>query len=217
LFEATRDALIATGDAMARTALLRPPVQFGVGGAFQQAGVPQIGAIAGPEYLLTVRPNGDMDKLDERLAAAQTAWLADILRRIDPVSAEELRAGDPTLGRSGPGADESTKAQCGPGDRFVAGAGGGRRVAVRFYGRRRSRKGVLLRLQATGATVAGITVELRREGRLVTRSRALRVGGTSRDVVLRRRRGRPFARGRYSLVVRRNGTVLERRAVRLGA
>jgi hypothetical protein len=216
LFETTRDALVATGEVMGRTALLRPPVQFGVGGAFQQAGVPQIGAIAGPEYLLSIKPNGDMDKLNAKLAAAQTAWLADILKRIDPVSAEELRAGDPTLGRSAPGKDESTKAQCGPDDRFVADAGAGRGLAVRFYGRRRSRKGVLLRLRATGEQVSGVTVELRRDGRLVARSRALRVGGASRDVVLRRRHGRPFALARYSLVVRRNGTVLARRTVRLG-
>jgi hypothetical protein len=114
LFEATRDALVATGGAMARTALLRPPVQFGVGGAFQTAGVPQIGAIAGPEYLLTIKRNGDMEKLDERLAAAQTAWLADILRRIDPISAEQLRAGDPTLGSFRPGENESTRSSCGP-------------------------------------------------------------------------------------------------------
>ena len=216
LFEVTRDALVATGDAMARTALLRPPVQFGVGGAFQQAGVPQIGAIAGPEYLLTMKPNGDMDKLDERLAAAQTAWLADILRRIDPISAEELRAGDPTLGSSAPGADESTKSACGPGDRFVADAGKGRALVVRFYGRRRRvHGGVVLRLQATGEPVGGVVVELRRGGKLVARSRAVRVTDALREVVLHRPKRRRFPAGRYTLVVRRRGTVLLRRSVRL--
>src|SRR5205823_14001017 len=80
------------------TARLRPPIQFGVDGAFQTAGVPQIGAIARPEYLVTVSRNGDLDKLDARLAARQIAWLADLTRRIDRVPAAELRKGDPSLG-----------------------------------------------------------------------------------------------------------------------
>lgn len=96
MFELTRDTVVAHG--VPRAALLRPPAQFGVGAAFQSAGVPQIGAIAGPEYLLTVSPNGDLDKLDEELAARQIAWLADLARRLDSVSAAELRQGDPTLG-----------------------------------------------------------------------------------------------------------------------
>jgi hypothetical protein len=217
LFEATRDALVATGDAMARTALLRPPVQFGVGGAFQQAGVPQIGAIAGPEYLLTVKPNGDMDKLDEHLAAAQTAWLADILKRIDPVSAEELKAGDPTLGNSEPGDDTSTKSACGADDRFVARAGRGRILDVRFFGRRRRARGVVVKLRATEEPVGGITVELRRGGRLVARTRPVRVAETAREVVVRRRRSARFRAGRYTLVVRRSGETIARRAVRLGS
>jgi hypothetical protein len=73
-----------------------------VGAAFQSAGVPQIGAIAGPEYLLTVSSNGDLDKLDEKLAARQIAWLADLARRVDAVPAAELRHGDPTLGTGAP-------------------------------------------------------------------------------------------------------------------
>ena len=96
MFELTRDTVVAHN--VPRAALLRPPVQFGVGAAFQSSGVPQIGAIAGPEYLVTVSPNGDLDKLDERLAARQIAWLADLTRRIDPVPAAQLRQGDPTLG-----------------------------------------------------------------------------------------------------------------------
>src|SRR5882757_9671339 len=93
MFETVRDATVAAG--LPRTALLRPPVQFGVGAPFQAAGVPQIGAIAGPEYLVTVSGNGDIDKLDEALAATQIAWLADIVHRLEAVSAAELRQGDP--------------------------------------------------------------------------------------------------------------------------
>lgn len=216
LFEETRDALTAQGDVMARTALLRPPVQFGVGGAFQSAGVPQIGAIAGPEYLLTIKPNGDMDKLDERLAAAQTAWLADILRRIDPISREELRAGDPTLGSSRPSDDESTPAQCGPEDRFAIDVGAGRSLDVRFYGRRKDRRGVLLRLQTKGGDAPGVTVELRRGKTLFSRSGKTKVTAARREVVLRRKRSRAFPTGGYTLVVRRGGKVLASRKVRLG-
>jgi hypothetical protein len=117
MFELTRDTVVAHD--LPRTALLRPPAQFGVGGAFQTAGVPQIGAIAGPEYLLTVSANGDMDKLDPALAARQIAWLADLTTRLDTVPAAELRKGDPTLGgppQTGSGASSavSQPARCGP-------------------------------------------------------------------------------------------------------
>lgn len=110
MFQLTRDATQA--HALPRTALLRPPAQFGVGAAFQSTGVPQIGAIAGPEYLLTISPSGDLDKLDERLAARQVAWLADLARRIDGVSAAPLRQGDPTLGRGGSSGPAAPRVSC---------------------------------------------------------------------------------------------------------
>jgi hypothetical protein len=97
MLEATRAALQASG--LERVALLRPPIQFGVGAAFQSSGVPQIGAIAGPTYLLTIDENGDMDKLDEQLASRQIAWIADLMWRLEDISAAELRTGDPTLGK----------------------------------------------------------------------------------------------------------------------
>jgi hypothetical protein len=100
MFELTRDTVKA--HEIPRAALLRPPAQFGVGAAFQSAGVPQIGAIAGPEYLLTISNNGDLDKLDEQLAASQIRWLADLAHRLDSVSAAALREGDPTLGAGAP-------------------------------------------------------------------------------------------------------------------
>jgi hypothetical protein len=96
MFALTRDTVVA--HRLARTSLMRPPAQFGVGGAYQTAGIPQIGAIAGPDYLLTISPNGALDKLDERLAARQIAAIADLAHRIDPVPAAALRQGDPTLG-----------------------------------------------------------------------------------------------------------------------
>lgn len=215
LNDITRDALVQAD--IDRTALLRPPVQFGVGAAFQQAGVPQIGALAGPEYLLTISPNGEMDKFDETLAARQIAWFADVVKRIDAVPAADLRGGDVTLGSHVPEGDVSHPVQCGPGDRFVADAGDGKALGVRFYGRRKKHRGaVLLRVHATGATVRGVTVELRRGGRLVARSGRMTISGRARDVVLRRGRKQRFALGAYSLVTRRAGVIVDRRAVRLG-
>jgi hypothetical protein len=114
MFDYTRATVIK--HKLPHTALLRPPVQFGVGGAFQTSGIPQIGAIAGPEYLVTVSKNGDLDKLDERLAARQIAWLADLATQLDGVSAATLRQGDATLGRGGsaPSATPHTEQACGP-------------------------------------------------------------------------------------------------------
>ncbi|MEA2347714.1 MAG: hypothetical protein QOG62_1501 [Thermoleophilaceae bacterium] len=100
MFEVTRSSVV--DHRLPRTALLRPGVQFGVGGAFQAAGVPQIGAIAGPAYLLNINKDGDMDKLDAKLAARQIAWLADLVMRLDRVPRAELRQGDPTLGGPSP-------------------------------------------------------------------------------------------------------------------
>ncbi|MEA2170742.1 MAG: hypothetical protein QOF76_4042 [Solirubrobacteraceae bacterium] len=101
VFEITRDATVAA--ALPRVALLRPPVQFGVGGALQSAGVPQVGFLAGPYYLLSNAPGGDMEKLDAGLAARQVAWVADLLRRMDAVPAADLAAGDPSLGSKSEG------------------------------------------------------------------------------------------------------------------
>jgi hypothetical protein len=86
-----------------RAALLRPPVQFGVGGAFQNAGVPQVGYLAGPYYLLRDSKDGDMDKFDAALAEKQVAWTADILRDLDAADAAELAQGDITLGTKSKG------------------------------------------------------------------------------------------------------------------
>ena len=97
MFTETRDA--AVDNALPHTALLRGPAQFGIGRAFQDAGVPQIGAIAGPNCLTAIAPNGHMDKFDAALGARQTRWIADLLRRLDPIPAADLRAGDPTLAR----------------------------------------------------------------------------------------------------------------------
>jgi len=205
-----------------RTAVLRPPVQFGVGGPFQTAGVPQIGAIAGPEYLLAVKDSGDMDKLDAALAARQIAWLADLATRLDPVPAADLRQGDPTLGGPAPkGNVEPSDAQpkpmqCGPTATFAVAAGAGRSLSVRYYGRRHAARGVLVVLSASPGALRGVTVELRRGRHVVARTRAANVGESPRRVVLRGAHGSRIRRGHYTLVLRGAAGVLARRAVRVG-
>ncbi|WP_320672134.1 hypothetical protein [Patulibacter defluvii] len=83
--------------AIPHTVFVRPGLQFGIGGAFQTAGVPQVGFLAGPNYLVSITENGHMDKLDAELAARQVRWTADMIRRIDRMSLAELRTGDPLL------------------------------------------------------------------------------------------------------------------------
>src|SRR3954451_2517603 len=206
MFDTVRDVTVEHD--LPRTALLRPPAQFGVGGPFQTAGIPQIGAIAGPEYLLRVNDTGDMDKLDAALAARQIAWLADLATRLDPVPAAELRQGDPTLGGPAPkGNVEPSDAQpkptrCGPDATFAVAAGAGRSLSVRYYGRRHAVRGVLVILSARGGALRSVTVELRRGRHLVARARAAEVGESPRRVVLRAAHGSRIRRGHYTLVLR---------------
>ncbi|WP_200872649.1 hypothetical protein [Polycyclovorans algicola] len=68
------------------------------GSIFHESGVPHVGVIGGPNYLLGVVADGHMDKLDADLAARQTAMLAELIKRADRVPAAQLRAGDKTLG-----------------------------------------------------------------------------------------------------------------------
>lgn len=117
--EIVQDTVVA--NQVSHTAVQRPGVQFGVGGQFQAAGVPQVGIIAGPEYLVTISPNGEIDKFDPELASRQIAWIADMIKRLDGVSAEALKQGDPTLGSPDPvqlayyGRDaQSNPVACGP-------------------------------------------------------------------------------------------------------
>ena len=77
---------------------MRPPAQFGVGSPYQCAGSPRSARSPAPTNMLTISPNGDLDKLDEHLAARQIACIADLATSIDPVPASLLRQGDPTLG-----------------------------------------------------------------------------------------------------------------------
>ena len=222
MFELTRDTVVAHD--IPRAALLRPPVQFGVGGAFQSAGIPQIGAIAGPEYLLTVSANGDMDKLDEALAARQIAWVADLATRLDGVPAAQLRQGDPTLGSGSAGGSGALppRQPCTPATASVQATGlvlagpAGRVLRVRYYGRRHHARGIRVELSASSGAIDGVVVQLRRAGRLVARASAPRIATGRQLLILRPLPGRRFAPGRYTLTVRAAGTGTVQRTVWVG-
>jgi hypothetical protein len=91
-----KPALVASG--LQRHGLLKPPVQITPGAVFHWLGIPHLSGIAGPTYLMTVSPNGEMDKFDGQLAARQIGFYADAIRRLDTADAEGLRTGDPSLG-----------------------------------------------------------------------------------------------------------------------
>jgi hypothetical protein len=92
-----KPALVASR--LQRHALLKPPTQITPGAVFHWLGVPHVSGIAGPTYLMTVSPNGEMDKFDGQLAARQIGFYADVIRRLDTADAAVLRTGDPTLGK----------------------------------------------------------------------------------------------------------------------
>jgi hypothetical protein len=90
-----------------------PGVTTGV--VFHESGIPHMGLIGGPSYLLSIAPNGHMDKLDADLAARQTAMLADVLRKVDKVPMAELKGGDASLGaKPVTGVDTSKRSDCRP-------------------------------------------------------------------------------------------------------
>jgi hypothetical protein len=125
-----------------RHAILEP-VGTTVGVYFHLGGVPHMGGIAGPTYLLVVSENGEMDKVDFELAARQTEFYADVIRRLDGVSAAALRRGDPTLGAGRVlSSDPGKQVECGP--RARAGVGNPRRT------RRRDQPSATRRRQARG-------------------------------------------------------------------
>ena len=203
-----------------RTAVLRPPAQFGVGGPFQTAGVPQIGALAGPEYLLTVSPSGDMEKLDAALAARQIAWLADLATQLDGVPAAQLRQGDPTLGgpsstgNSVPSSAVAKPVACGPptasGADYMLRAGN---LLVDYDGYQTQLRGLLLGVWTSHGVARRVEIELLHHGRRVSSVSLPLVTNRHRRVVLRGRHGHPLSPGRYELVVKVQGRARARQPV----
>jgi hypothetical protein len=83
------------------TAVLHGPVYFGIGGPFFEAGIPAIGYLTGPNYLVQIARGGVIEKLNAPLFARQVAWFADLITRYDAMSAQELATGEPTILGSG--------------------------------------------------------------------------------------------------------------------
>jgi hypothetical protein len=84
-----------------------------MGSVFHDTGVPHVGCISGPNYLLGITPNGHIDKLDADLAARQTRMLAELIIAADAIDAATLRANDPSLGEKPVvGEDTSRLADC---------------------------------------------------------------------------------------------------------
>lgn len=84
------------------------------GAVFHKSGVPHVGVIGGPNYLLGVVKNGHMDKLDADLACRQTAMIAELIKRADRASLAQLRT-DKSLGADPVvGPDESVRSVCLP-------------------------------------------------------------------------------------------------------
>ncbi|HET9732503.1 MAG TPA: hypothetical protein VFP54_07500 [Acidimicrobiales bacterium] len=82
--------------ALDRTAFLRPlgATFLGEGAALHEAGVPTLGFIPLPNYLLSFSDNQHLDKVDPRLMSRQIAWAARLIRMVDPVPTAALKAGD---------------------------------------------------------------------------------------------------------------------------
>ena len=105
------------------------------------------------------------------------------------------RCGRPTRrsARPVPTEDPSRPVRCGPEERFVVHAGKGRRLCVRIHGLREGDRSALVTLTALGgATVSGVSVELRRGDKVYARSATPKVGSDRKKVVLRRGANKRF-------------------------
>jgi hypothetical protein len=218
-FELAKSALIKHN--LVRHALARGPVEFTVGGIFQQIGVPNVGGIAGPEYLLVISDRGEIEKLDFDLGARQIGFYADMIKAFDSADANALKTGDPTLGQPTnaevtPGGVKSKPVTSGPADRFVTDDGHGNRLEIHFDGARDHYRAVLLTVTALDLPLRGITVELYRGDHRYARSAPFTATGKHRHAYLRRRTKQSFPPGTYSLIIRQRGRPLVRHSVQVG-
>ena len=69
----------------------RLPAYFGVGAPLHQAGVPSIGYLTGPNYLVAISKDGEMSKFDQDRMQRETEWIIDTLHLLEQVPAWKLR------------------------------------------------------------------------------------------------------------------------------
>ncbi len=200
-----------------RVMLLKPPVQVTPGVAWHRNGIPHVAGIAAPSYLLVASENGEMDKLDAGLAARQTAYYADVVRRIDTADAVALRSHDPTLGEWPIREDISTRARSGPQRQMVLDAGEGRRLAILVTGRRGRGRDIAVKVAALDGRLSGVVLEIHSDDTLLGRSDPLTATRKPRMVLIHRRGRRGgYGSGTFTLVVRHGDDVLGQRNVTFG-
>jgi hypothetical protein len=214
MLTATRESVEKFG--LPRTALFRPPVQFGVGMPFQTKGIPQIGAISGPNYLITIDKNSDMDKLDAELASQQIACIADLMWRLESYSAADLRKGDPTLGvgsSSNPPGNGGVKfeyASSAPPADDVYGP-------LLLSAKPVSNDHVLeVELALSDGYAHNVSVLVEHAGRVVARTNLWELGTVARKLRLRTLKRKAYPAGQCTLVVKDStGKTLIRRRVQI--
>lgn len=210
-----QDALIASR--LQRVMLLKPPVQVTPGVAWHRNGIPHVAGIAAPTYLLVESENGEMDKLDADLAARQTAYFADVIRRIDTADAVALRSNDPTLGDIPIRDDISTRARSGPQRQVVFDASDGRRLAVLVTGRRSRGRDIAAKIAALDGRLSGIVLEIYRDDLLLGRSEPLSATRKPKRALIHRRGRRgTYGSGTFTLVARLGDDVLGQRNITFG-
>jgi hypothetical protein len=181
------------------------------------AGLPSTNFITGPTYLL----NGGMSVerfIDVNAVRRQAIAFTNLTLALTRAPLEQLqsrRPDDPALHASDTSAGVGTRAPaC---SISAAAAAAAQSLTVRYYGRRHGPRGILVGLSVDRGTLDSVTVELRHGGELEARTTVQRITTQPRRVVLRGRRGRPLAPGRYAIVVREGRAVVARRNVLVAA
>ncbi len=215
-----------------RHALLRPPIQVTPGVAWHHRGIPHVAGISNPRYLVRVSENGDMDKLDPKLASRQTAFYADVVKRLDGADPAELLAGaegDSSFNSVPDRFYPVTRARSGPARKVVLDAGKGRRLSIWIGGRANRNRDLMVELAALDRPIGDIRVRIYRDDVLLGGSGPVKITrkpsrvpvhrlGHRRDHrnIHRRRGGRRFGKGTYTVEIRQGRRVLGRRNIRIG-
>ena len=89
-------AQTVTAAGLDRTAFLRPAGMtfLGEGAALHESGIPTLGFIPAPNYLLSFADHQHLDKVDPAYMRRQIRWAAELIRTLDGVPAAALKAGD---------------------------------------------------------------------------------------------------------------------------